>query len=143
MKPGGKDGSPVRRYEVHMLSALKAYQDALVQATKIEEDGRHLADQAGGSAHGSTEVLYRLHATRLKCLIYAVSCNEDDIHAAELEAMRLTERYWYRNPDSDEHSTRAEKNIRDRVWDVLADVVGGLAQCRQIHPFFHRSVYRQ
>lgn len=124
-----------------MATALELYSKALSQARKIEEDGGYLVEQAGGSAHGSTEVLYRLVASRLKCLIDAVSSHEDELELAEMEALRLTEKYWVKKPECGEDGLK-EKHIRDRVWMVLADIVDGLAQCRQIQPFFHRSVYR-
>ncbi|KAL3925682.1 MAG: hypothetical protein SGILL_000238 [Bacillariaceae sp.] len=131
----------IRFFERHMEAALKAYSNALEQAKSIEEEGRQLAEQAGGSAHGSTEVLYRLHASRLKILLQAVSRRFDELDRAELEALRLTEMHWFSQPKGDAAS-RKEKHLRDRVWDVFADVVGGLAECRQVQPFFHRSVYR-
>lgn len=129
---------PARLYETHMEAALRQYADALQQAKKIEVDGGQLADQAGGSAHGSVEVLYRLHASRLKCLIHSVSRSADEIELSELEALRLTEKFTF----SDKIQTTASDNTRDRVWTVFADVVQGLAECRQKQPFFHRSVYR-
>ncbi|KAG7346110.1 hypothetical protein IV203_005178 [Nitzschia inconspicua] len=127
-----------RLYEKHMAAALKHYADALKQAKKIENDGRQLADQAGGSAHGSIEVLYRLHASRLKCLIHAVSRNMDELVFSELEALRLTEKYSF----VEDTQVSPSSSIRDRVWAVFADIVQGLADCRQKQPYFHRSVYR-
>jgi len=98
-----------------------------------------MIEQNGGSAHGSGEVLYRLHASRLKCLIRAVDHKEDERESAELEALRLTECHWFiANHDEKVDS----EGVRDRVWYVVADVVSGLAQCRLNQPFFHRSVYR-
>ena len=81
-----------RLYEDQMNKAMSVYAKALVEAIKLEEAGNQLIDQAGGSGHGSTEILYRLHASRLKCLIRAVSQNEDDREEAQLEALRLTEK---------------------------------------------------
>jgi hypothetical protein len=134
----GANNDGPRLYEKHMGAALMQYADALKQAKKIEDDGRQLADQAGGSAHGSIEVLYRLHASRLKCLIHAVSRNMEELEHSELEALRLTEKYRF----GGESPNSTDSNVRDRIWSVFADVVDGLAECRQVQPFFHRSVYR-
>ena len=99
-----------------------------------------MLDQAGGSGHGSTELLYRLHASRLKCLIRAVSRNEEEREQAELEALRLTEKYHFKEPDRE--CNILDNDIRERIWIVFADIVDALSQCRQLKPFFHRSVYR-
>ena len=105
----------------------------------MEEAGTQLLD-SGGSGHGSTEILYRLHASRLKCLIRAVSRKEEEREQAELEALRLTEKYYLKEPDApvDAH----DKDIQERIWIVFADVVDGLSECRKLKPYFHRSVYR-
>jgi len=126
-----------RLYEDYMGAAILVYSQALLQVTKLEEAGGQL--QAGGSGHGSTEILYRLHASRLKCLIHAVSRNEEERGHAELEALRLTEKCCFKELDS---KFITKKDIRERIWIVLADVVDGLAECRRLKPFFHRSVYR-
>jgi hypothetical protein len=128
--------APRRQYEVFMRLALDSYSRALKQAKDFESDGRTLPEENGGSAHGSTEVLYRLHATRLKCHIAALCHCEDERNEAEVEALRLTEANWYLPPASEARS------LRDRIWLVVADVVAALAQCRLSQPFFHRSVYR-
>ena len=125
-----------REYESHMGLALQAYSDALTQAKDLESKG-FVVEQNGGSSHGLTEVFYRLHASRLKCLISAVDNRENEREAAELEGLRLTERFWYGKPGAEGGS------IRDRVWAVIVDVVGAFVQCRLEHSFFHRSVYRQ
>jgi hypothetical protein len=130
-----------RMYETCMASAMANYSTAYAQAKKIENDGGFIVEQSGGSAHGSSEILYRMLASRLKCLIWAVSRGEDELERAEKEALRLTERHWFKKPEEEE-SVLAEKHTRDRVWNVLVDVVTGLAQCRLDHSFFHRSVYR-
>jgi hypothetical protein len=114
----------------------------LTQGKKIEASGGFLIEQNGGSSrHGSTEVLvlYRLHASRLKCLLTAVINNthEDDRSYSELEALRLTEKYWYKTPEGD-----LPTDLRAQVWNVLTDVVAALAQCRIEHCYFHRSIYR-
>ena len=130
-----------RQYEEHLSLAMKSYAAALKQAAAIDDDGGHAISQQGGSSHGSTEVLYRLHASRLKCLLFAACCEDDCIQDAEAEALRLTEAHWYKTEESDE-TAKAPLGNRDRIWKVLADVVAGLAQCRVDHHFFHRSVYR-
>mmetsp|Transcript_48884 Transcript_48884/g.101035 ORF Transcript_48884/g.101035 Transcript_48884/m.101035 type:complete len:524 (+) Transcript_48884:1195-2766(+) len=107
---------------------------------KLEKAGSQLIDQAGGSGHGSTEILYRLHASRLKCLIRAVSKNEYERQQAELEALRLTENYHFKQPDPG--CDVEGRGLRERIWSVYADIVKGLSECRKVKPFFHRSVYR-
>jgi hypothetical protein len=120
---------------------MKKYSSALTQAESIESDGGLNVGQQGGSSHGTTEVLYRALASRLKCLLLAVSHDEDELEKAEMEALRLTDIYWFKRPESVEISINVT-NTRDRVWSVLTDIVAGLAQCRLDHHFFHRSVYR-
>lgn len=120
-----------------MSLALESYSVAYWQAKSIEDEGGFIVDQSGGSAHGSTEVLYRLLASRLKCLIEAVSRESSELAQAEAEALRITEKYWFQQAGKSSGLDR-----RDRVWNVLADVVTGLAQCRLNHAYFHRSVYR-
>lgn len=121
-----------------MSEAMSVYANAFAEATKLENAGNQLPDQAGGSTHGSTEILYRLHASRLKCLIRAVSRNEEEREQAELEALRLTEKYRFKVSDD---NTLGE-GPNDRLWAVFVDVVDGLAECRKLKPFFHRSVFR-
>ena len=116
------------------------YAQALKEATKLEEAGSQLIDQAGGSGHGSTEILYRLHASRLKCLIRAVSQNEGEREQAVLEALRLTEKYRFKGPEAESNTLGGD--LKERLWIVLADIVDGLSECRKLKPFFHRSVFR-
>jgi hypothetical protein len=134
------DPSQIRMYERQMALALETYSTALDQAKTIESEGGVIVEQAGGSAHGATEVLYRVHASRLKCLISAVSRQENETERAELEALRLVERHWFKKPP--EGQKTEELHIRDRVWNVLADIVSALAHCRLNQQYFHRSVYR-
>lgn len=122
-----------------MASAIGMYSTAYEQAKSIENDGGFIVDQSGGSSHGSTELLYRMLASRLKCLILSASQAADDLEQAEAEALRLTERHWFKKP---EDTVPKELHTRDRIWTVLSDVVTGLAQCRVEQAFFHRSVYR-
>ena len=121
-----------------MKQALLEYA-ASYEEVKAIDDGAGFGDiQGGGSSHGPTEVFYRLHASRLKCLLSAISQREVDRDKAELEALRLTMTHWFHAPtvELDDRDTRA------RVWAVLTDVVSAMAQCRIDQPFFHRSVYR-
>jgi hypothetical protein len=127
-------------YETYMAAALENYSKAYAQVKLIEDDGGFIVDQSGGSAHGSAELSYRMLASRLKCLIAAVSRREEELDLAEAEALRLTERHWFKSRQ--EESPLKDMHTRDRVWNVLADVVTGLAQYRLDHTFFHRSVYR-
>jgi hypothetical protein len=53
-----------------------------------------------------------------------------------LEGLRLSESYWFVKTADEPIATR------DRVWNVLVDIVNALVQCRINHIFFHRSVYR-
>lgn len=130
-----KDGEVVpRQFELHMKEALRCYRAA------HDEEPDSETGEAGGSSHGSTEVFYRLHASRLKCLIAAGSASEDERDEAEREALRLCELHWFNTPgdlDSIESTP-----VRERVWNVLTDIVSALVKCRTEHSFFHRSVYR-
>lgn len=129
----------IRKYEENLQLALSSYAMSFKQATELEDDGLKV-EQNGGSAHGAMEAFYRLHASRLKCLISAVDCNENERGHAETEALRLTECFWH-SPPGDEILLPATKT-RERVWRVLEDVVGALAKCSLDFSFFHRSVYR-
>ncbi|CAB9508383.1 Calcineurin binding protein 1 [Seminavis robusta] len=129
------DGS-CRIYEEHMKAALAAYCASLDEKPA---DGV----EAGGSSHGRLEIFYRLHASRLKCLLAAALANADERNLAENEALRLTEEHFFATTSGDaDKDNSKERSIRERVWSVLADIVSALAQCRQDHAFFHRSVYR-
>ena len=127
-------------YEEHTRSALNHYAAALAQVKAIEDDGGAIVNQSGGSAHGRTEIEYRILAVRLKCLIASAVRVEKEFDRAELEALRLTECHWSRTPE--DIDAQKLKPVRDRIWTVFADIVYGLAQCRVDQPFFHRSVYR-
>ena len=131
----------IRAYERSMEKALSYYSRALEEVKRLDTEG-NLADvQAGGSSHGVTEVVYRLHASRLKCLLYAFRCHESCFGAAQIEAVRLTTKYWYgEKPEIPEPLSR--EITLGLAWDVVADVVSALSQCRLDHQFFHRSVYR-
>ena len=135
-----RDRPCIRRYEHHMSLAFECFNASLTEAKKLEESNDLGVEKSGGSSHGSSEALYRLHASRLKCLIAAVERPEDERELAEREGLRLTECNWH-NRDTAK-LIPGDLDIRDRVWDVLADVVAALAQCKIDHTFFHRSVYR-
>mmetsp|Transcript_19287 Transcript_19287/g.34947 ORF Transcript_19287/g.34947 Transcript_19287/m.34947 type:complete len:2537 (-) Transcript_19287:2523-10133(-) len=129
-----------RRYELYMKRALNSYVTALDHATMLDKEGG-MDVQAGGSCHAKLEAFYRLHASRLKCLLDAVRRQSDERDAAESEALRLSFNNWYCKPDV-QFATLSTSNIRDRVWSVLEDVVSAMAQCRIENPYFHRSVFR-
>jgi hypothetical protein len=80
-----------------MASVMANYSTAYVHAKKIESDhGGFIVEQSRGSAHGSSEILCRMLASRFRCLIWAVSRGEDELEGAEAEALRLTERHWFK-----------------------------------------------
>ena len=106
-----------------MQTALSSYAESLEHGLLLEKDGALIAEQQGGSGHGATEVQYRLHATRLKCLIHAIKRNPVERDAAELEALRLVEKYWYTNSPPETNG-----DVRDRSWNVLRDVVDAMIQ---------------
>jgi len=129
-------GSDSRAYERNMRSALNSYSESLTQAQACEKEGTLVVEQQGGSSHGAMEALYRLHATRLKCLIRAVQFYDSGRELAEAEALRLTEPFPFSQRGGEGSS------VRDRVWNVVVDVVSAMIHCRARHSFFHRSVYR-
>ena len=116
--------------------ALKSYATSL-EESQAQGKGGGSDIHTGGSSHGPVEVVYRLHASRLKCLLSGVQRIEEERSLAEIEALKLTECYWY-----DKTEVEADTDLRKRVWKVIADVVSALSQCRIEQPFFHRSVYR-
>ena len=121
-----------------MAKAIDAYAMSIAYANKVKKEGGFIAEHNGGSAHGVSEAVYRLHATRLKCLISAVDRPEDERELAELEVLRLTECHWFQDADDD----IPNPSIRHRVWKVFVDVVGALAKLSLDNSYFHRSVYR-
>jgi hypothetical protein len=129
-----------RSYERNMNKALLFYNKALEEAATLEEEGALPDAQAGGSSHGKSEVIYRLHASRLKCLIATLQHPEASRLQAQLEAIRLAKEYWYAESNSSQISDDTDPNLA--LWTILADIVAALAQCRLEHQFFHRSVYR-
>lgn len=132
------NGQSTRKYEYHLLNALEAYNSSIVEAKDLAAANELVVEGSGGSSHGSAEPLYRLHASRLKCLVRAVNLSQGLRDLAELEALRITECFWYtKEPDLD-----GQLSIRDRVWNVLVDIATAMAQFRHDFPYFHRSVYR-
>jgi len=140
----------LRLYETEMANAFHNYALSQHEARNLEE-AKH--NEVGGSSHGRTEILYRLHATRLKILLCAVRQPSHLREAAEWEALRLTSQHWFGKNNHDEHEKDDDqseedsdnimkKDLRDGIWEVLSDIVLALAQCRIESVFFHRSVYR-
>jgi hypothetical protein len=129
--------SKPRRYEHSMRLALQSYSDSLEHGLALQKEGALGVDQQGGSGHGATEVQYRLHATRLKCLIHCFRYHESERSAAEHECLRLVEKYWFSKSPPD-----TSTDVRNRAWNVLVDIVDAMIQCRTDFSCFHRSVYR-
>mmetsp|Transcript_18618 Transcript_18618/g.28908 ORF Transcript_18618/g.28908 Transcript_18618/m.28908 type:complete len:1041 (-) Transcript_18618:55-3177(-) len=134
-----EDGETVRLYETLMEKALLSYSIALSGAIKFEEEDGPPDVTEGGSSHGKTEALYRIHASRLKILIRAIRLPKSDRENAEREALRLTTKYWF---GGDRPASLDLKDLRDQIWLVLGNVIAAMVQCRIDKPFFHRSVYR-
>ena len=110
-------------------------------AEKYEKENGALEVQGGGSEHGILEMIYRLHASRLKVLLCAVRKSNGERNSAEIEALKITERHWFEQPQ--EGSIESKGNdVRERMWVVLADIVECMVHCRREQPFFHRSIYR-
>lgn len=124
-----------------LLTFLFSYDKALEAAKKYEEESGALECQGGGSAHGIIELIYRLHASRLKVLLKAVRKSKDERNMAEIEALKLTEVYWH-DRSNDTNVERKVKDTRERIWAVLCDIVECMVYCRREQTFFHRSVYR-
>jgi len=109
---------------------------------KKAEHERGLPDvQQGGSSHGIAEIVYRQHACRMKALFVAVQHPKETRDAAEREALRITRDHWYSNPSAGA-AYDPQKDVRDSVWEVLADCVSAMVKLRHDNHFFHRSVYR-
>ena len=114
------DGSSGRSYEANMTAAIRNYSAALIDAQKVEESsGGQDRTCVGGSSHGSTEVLYRLHASRFKVLLLAIRRANDERDFAELEAFRIASEAWF--DDSNQSATTT--GIRAKTWDVLAGML--------------------
>lgn len=115
-----------------------SYNLAIVEAKAFITDGNSLEFQGGGSSHGITEMVYRLHASRLKVLLSSVKSVRHERKRFIAEALRITSKHWFeKSPDGFDEMTP-----NDQLWAVLCDVVEALASARREQPFFHRSVYR-
>ena len=58
---------------------------------------------------------------------------------AEVEAVRIIGKHWFCDENK---STTCESNVREKIWNILVDIVACMAYCRKEEKFFHRSVYR-
>jgi hypothetical protein len=135
-----EDVIKIRLYEVMMAKAFNAYIKSEKEVTALHKEGALSEVQAGGSSHGRAEVIYRLHASRLKCVIKALQYPDLVREKSLAEAIRLASCTWY---DSANACTFENgRDINDVLWKVSIDIVAALAQCRLDNPFFHRSVYR-
>lgn len=111
---------------------------AVVEGKAFTSDGNTLEFQGGGSSHGITEMVYRLHASRLKTLLAAVKSVRHERNYFISEALRITSKHWFNKaPDGFE-----DMDLNDQLWEVFCDVVDAIASARREQPFFHRSVYR-
>ena len=93
----------------------------------------------GGSSHGIQEIIYRLHASRFKVLLAAVKNKCSEREYFEHEGLQISQKHMFEESSID---INEEKNVREKVWLILADVVSAMAFCRRENSFFHRSVYR-
>lgn len=110
-----------RLYESVMNKSIGNYSKALADALQAEQSSGG-ADKAhtGGSSHGALECLYRLHASRFKCLLSAVRRAPSEHEQAELESFRIASTMWF-----DKSNESSSIGIRDKTWDLLADCVEG------------------
>ena len=74
-------------------------------------------------------------------LIAASKKNSIDRKAADLETLRIIEKYSF-GDFTESNDETVSMPIRERLWLVLADIVEGLAWCRRKQGYFHRSLYR-
>ena len=125
-----------REYEQIMIAAMESYRTAHSDAEKNKEEGN--SGQGGGSSHGIQELVYRIHATRLKVLIAAIQVPLAELDLSLKEATRICEMCPF-EPESidDVNQSRHEK-----LWSLFVDAIRGIASCRKASPFFHRSQYR-
>ena len=122
-----------------MSKALSNYATAWEEAVVFDEEVGIDDTGEGGSSHGKVEIFYRLHSTRLKCLINSIKLYRVRSQAED-EALRLSSKYWFgAKPDEFEGEVTC---ARERIWQNLTNIVAALAQCRIDSPYFHRSVYR-
>lgn len=113
-------GATTRKYEAYMAEAISSYSKALAEAPKASDKAVKQID-VGGSSHGSLEVLYRLHATRLKVITTAVLRSKEECSIAENEGVRLTSTAWFNSLNK----PNASASLRNQVWSLLADCCDG------------------
>ena len=123
------------------MFSFHSYSLALKESNEYEEQ-RKSDTIVGGSSHGIIEVVYRIHASRLKVLLAAVKRPKDERDAAEAEALQITESHWFEQPEHSELNP-STKCLRDRIWAVFADVISPMAYYRREQQLFHRFVYFQ
>lgn len=134
---GERDDKLIERsYETTLKSALQSYSGALTDAKEREQSGGKREN--GGSSHGSLEVFYRIHACRLKTLLFSFCRVKEEQNDAMLEALRIVS--TARFGDSFEEQTPS--TLRNKVWNAFVDCVRALMQCRSDEPKFHRAVFR-
>jgi len=134
-----EDEQERRLYETTMIEAIQNYAAALSDAQKVEKAGGGQDNKNGGSSHGSREVLYRLHATRFKSLLFAIRQAAEERELAEMEAFRISSTSWF---DESNNMQTSMDDVRRQTWDLFVDCVQGLASCRKGIPYFHRAAYR-
>lgn len=145
-----------RKYEAYMAEALASYSKALAEASKASDKATPKQIDVGGSSHGSLEVLYRLHATRLKVITTAALRSKEECSIAEKEGIRLASTAWFNSLNK----PNASASLRNQVWSLLADCCDGrfanrvsflflgsdyraaMINCRKKQPLFHRAAFR-
>jgi len=129
-------------YSIYIIQALESYDKSLLEAKRVDKISA-LDLKQGGSSNGIIEVIYRLHATRLKVLLRSMNFHADDRIAAEMEGLAVVENYWFDKSEVERTCPNYPKEeYKERLWFVLSDIVAAMAHCRQERPFFHRSVFR-
>lgn len=123
-----------------MIKSLHNYATSWQEAMAFDETVGINDTDEGGSSHGKLEAFYRLHATRLKILINAIKYSSKYRQRAQEEGLRLTKEHWY--GDKPEGFDEGNIPLREKIWQVLENIVAAMAQCRIDSPYFHRSVYR-
>lgn len=129
--------SPRRSYETSLKFALQSYSNALADA-KEREQSSGSKHENGGSSHGSMEVFYRIHACRLKALLFSARRMKVERKAALLEAIHITSAAWFGDLTLEPTSS----TIRHKVWSAFVNCTKALIHCRTEEPKFHRSAFR-
>jgi hypothetical protein len=133
----------IRKYAQLLEKAFRHYSASLERVRIAEEEGILTEQPMGGSSHGSIEVVYRIHASRLKILLHAVCQNKKIRRSFEAEALNLISNNWFSEPiEADNEQQCLNLNDREKRWEVLVDIVSAFVFCRQEKGLFHRSVYR-